>query len=356
MKIKLNDTLEIVKPFKMSFKEKGGFQATWAMIALILLIMLISYLVMIFGDKSVGLPMADRIFIPTQVMSWVFVAIGLFWFFERCLWIGATKSITLDEAIGIEWFFQQLALTKEKWVDFIRKNDLNVFIAEKSLPTYTATTVKATHFFFLHYFLFDYNKHRFWSSVALQKVCLRQEQVAIFLPEPDYQTPEANQAETVENLKTKVSDVSDLLALNKSLQDQLLASENKNKELKTSYETIQSDLKGYQMRDGKEEKKQTRLMLYTLGLAPIFHKLVEKKPDRQDVTSSAVEELFKTVINDSPTLKTLLTSFGENPEILPPYVFNGFWEILKSLDITNTGGPSPTHNLKRLKKKIFESG
>ncbi|MCL2102402.1 MAG: hypothetical protein FWH22_11895 [Fibromonadales bacterium] len=104
MKVNPNDTLEIAKPFKMSFREKGGFQATWAMIALILLIILISYLIMIFGDKSVELPMMDRIFIPAQVLSWVIVAIGFFWFFERCLWIGATKSITIDEAIDIEFF------------------------------------------------------------------------------------------------------------------------------------------------------------------------------------------------------------------------------------------------------------
>ncbi|MCL2102403.1 MAG: hypothetical protein FWH22_11900 [Fibromonadales bacterium] len=183
---------------------------------------------------------------------------------------------------------------------------------------------------------------------------MRQEQATIFLPEPDNQifkvTPPQEAAEDLQ------AQVNDLQTTSKTLQKQLVILEDTNKELQRNYEAVKSDLKCQQMRESKEEKNQKKLMLYSLGLSPIFHKLVEKKPDRRDLTKPALADLFKISVDSSPALKSLLLGLGEtNTAKLPDNVCDIFWENLKILELTSPGGMPPTGNLPRLKKIIFES-
>jgi hypothetical protein len=143
---------------------------------------------------------------------------------------------------------------------------------------------------------------------------------------------------------------------NKALQKQLFEEAEKVKELEVVKEAQKNELQGYTLREGKDDKAQKRLMLYSLGLAPIFHKLTAQKPDRRDLTKLALADLYKTSVEGSPALKSLLVGLGETePTKLPDNFCDLLWENLKTLDLTSPGGPPPTGNMARLKKIIFES-
>ncbi|GHV56209.1 hypothetical protein FACS189460_0580 [Deltaproteobacteria bacterium] len=349
------------KPFKMSGLEKGTLQAAWAMCALLVIILTISLVIIFAADKSVNRPLLDRTFIPAQVLSWAIVLLGIACFFNRCLWIGLTKSMILNEVVELKWFFEQIGLTEGKWIEFIRQNGLKVFIADQPLPGHVAVQAQATHFFFIAHFVFGYNKNRFWSAVALKQTCLRQEQAAAFLPKNQEEEGQGIGLETVEGLKTQMGHLQQRLVelgkLNKALQDQLTDNGNRTKELEEENESQKKEIQGFALREGKDDKAQKKLMLYTLGLAPIFHQMVARKPDRRDVTKTALADLFKTVMTGQPDLRRLLAALGEKtPLELPDYAGDLLWENLKTLALTNPGGPPPVGNLARLKKIIFAPG
>jgi hypothetical protein len=297
-------------------------------------------------------------FWPHLFMSLVFTG-GLLWALVKITTrFNLVGQIVLDKALRFTDAMENLGL-KHDWEQFhfVRHYDLPVYIAAKPLLAAESSAVKASFYPYIQTLLaspssLDEYKgsKRLCLKAADLDEALNKLQATTCLPEPETQAA----APPLRDIQTRVAD---LEMRNKVLQNQLVESGAKIKELESVNESCKSELQGYALREGKDDKAQKRLMLYSLALAPIFHKLVAKKPDRRDLTKPALAALFKISVEGRPTLKSLLVGLGEaEPTDLPDNFCDLLWENLKTLDLTSLGGPPPTGNLARLKKIVFDSG
>jgi hypothetical protein len=297
-------------------------------------------------------------FWPTLFMSLIFVG-GMLWVMLKVSTrINLVGRIVLDKALRFTDAMEGLGL-KHDWEQFhfVKHYDLPVYIAAKPLLTAEAYSVQASFYPYTNTLLtspssldeFKGNK-RLCLKAADLDVALNKLQAETSPTEPETEASTS----TSSNLQARLAD---LEVRNKILQNQLIEDGTKIKELEAANEALKSELQGHALREGKYDKAQKRLMLYSLGLAPIFHKLTAKKHDRRDLTKPALAALFKTSVDSDPALKSLLVGLGDkNPTDLPDNLCDLLWENLKILDLTNPGGPPPTGYLARLKKIIFESG
>lgn len=297
-------------------------------------------------------------FLPVLVFG-LFFACGSLWallkFSTRLDLVG---RIVLDKALRFTDALEGLGL-RHDWEQFhfVRHYDIPVYIANKPLLTAEAYSVKASFYPYIKGLLVSPSSLDAYKGS--KRICLKAADLAEALnklrlenspaePETEAATP------TLSNLQARLAD---LEIRNKILQNQLVETGTRIKELEVTNETLKNELHGHTLRDGKNEKAQKRLMLYSLGLAPIFHKLTATKYDRRDLTKPALMNLFKTSVDSTPALKSLLVGLGEkNPTDLPENIGDLLWENLKILDLTSPGGSPPTGYMARLKKIIFESG
>ena len=266
--------------------------------------------------------------------------------------------IVLDKALRFTDALEGLGL-KHDWEQFYfaRNYDLPVYIAAKPLLTAEATAVKASFYPYIQTLLASPSSLDEYKGS--KRLCLKaadlDEALNRFRAETSAPGPETEAATlTPSDLQARLAD---LEVRNKILQNQLVEVGTKVKELEAANAALKNELQGYALRAGKDERAQKRRMLYILGLAPIFHKLTAGKHDRRDLTKTVLPDLFKTSVENNPALRSLLEGLGEkNPTDLPDNFCDLLWENLKTLDLTNPGGPPPAGNLTRLKKIIFESG
>jgi len=297
-------------------------------------------------------------FWPNLFMSLVFVG-GLLWALVKITTrFNLVGQVVLDKALRFTDALEDLGL-KHDWEQFhfVRHYGLPVYIAARPLLNPEASAIKASLYPYIQTLLaspssLDEYKgsKRLCLKAADLDEALNQLRSAPSEPEPETQA-------TAPPLRDLQARVADLEMRNKILQNQLVEAGTKIKELESVNEARKNELQGYVLREGKDDKVQKRLMLYSLALAPIFHKLAAQKFDRRDLTKPAVAALFKISVDNSPALKSLLTGLGETePTDLPDNFCDLLWENLKTLDLTSPGGSPPTGNLARLKKIVFGSG
>jgi len=262
-----------------------------------------------------------------------------------------------DKAIRFTDALEGLGL-RHDWEQFhfVRQYDLPVYIAAKPLLTAETSTVKASFYPYIQTLLASPSSLDEYKGS--KRLCLKAAELdeALNKLRAESPPPEAEAGDANPTPSDRQDRVADLEVRNKALQNQLFEVTAKVKELEMVTETQKNELQGYTLREGKDDKAQKRLMLYSLGLAPIFHKLTAEKPDRRDLTKLALADLYKISVDGSPALKSLLVGLGETePTKLPDNFCDLLWENLKTLDLTSPGGPPPTGNMARLKKIIFES-
>ena len=295
-------------------------------------------------------------FWPNLFLSLIFVG-GLLWALMKVTTrFNLVGQVVLDKAIRFTDALEGLGLEHDwEQFHFVRHYGLPVYIAAKPLPASEASAVKASFYPYIQTLLASPTSLDEYKGS--KRLCLKSADLDEALNKLRAATspPKAEAAtQTPPDLQARLSD---LEVCNKILQNQLVEAGTKVKELEAANETRKSELQGYALREAKDDKAQKRLMLYSLGLAPIFHKITDKKPDRRDLTKTVLADLFKISVESSPALKSLLLGLGEKePARLPDNFCDLFWENLKILELTSPGGPPPTGNLTRLKKKIFESG
>ena len=295
---------------------------------------------------------------PQLFMSIAFLGWLLWTLLKVSTRLDLVGRIVLDKALRFTDALEGLGL-RHDWEQFhfVRQYDIPVYIAVKPLLNAEAFSVKAS--------FYPYIQTRLASPSSLdeykgsKRLCLKAADLTDALNKLRMENSPAEPATeaatpTLSNLQARLAD---LEIRNKILQNQLVETGTRIKELEAANEALKNEIHGHTMRGGKNEKAQKRLMLYSLGLAPIFHKLTDKKHDRQDLTKPALVNLFKTSVDSTPALKSLLAGLGEkNPTDLPENIGDLLWENLKILDLTSPGGSPPTGYLARLKKIIFDAG
>lgn len=265
-------------------------------------------------------------------------------------------AVTLDKALRFIDAMERLGLIHEwEQLQFVRHYKIPLYIAASPLLTDEAEAVKASVYPFVRTLLASTDFMA--AEKGRKRLCLRAEDLEAALAQIGQGSVQSTTPleEASPSLRDLQAQVANLEMEKKVLQNQFVESNSRIRELEDLNRDLKSEINIHARKDGKDDKAQKRLFLYTLGLAPVFQGIVVHKPDRRDVTRSAFGSLFKTSLNDDAVLKSLLLGLGESePDKLPDYISDLAWDYLKSLDLTNPSGPAPTGNLARLKKLIFD--
>lgn len=265
-------------------------------------------------------------------------------------------TVTLDRALRFTDTMERLGLVHEwEQLQFIRHYKIPLYIAAQPLLADEVQNVKASLYPFVRTLLASTDFMA--AEKGRKRLCLEAsalEDVLSQIGQGSVQST-APLEEAPASLRDLQAQVANLEMEKRVLQSQFVESNGRIKELEDLNRDLKSELHIHARKDGKDDKAQKRLFLYTLGLAQAFQGIIVHKPDRRDVTRSAFGSLFKTSLNDDAVLKSLLLGIGEDtPDKLPDYICDLAWEFLKGLELTNPSGPAPTGNLARLKKLIFD--
>ncbi|MDL2259264.1 hypothetical protein LJB99_00075 [Deltaproteobacteria bacterium OttesenSCG-928-K17] len=265
-------------------------------------------------------------------------------------------AVTLDKALRFTDAMERLGLVHEwEQLQFVRHYKIPLYIATQPLLSDEVENIKASLYPFVRTLLASTDFMA--AEKGRKRLCLKAEDLEAALAQigqgPVQST--APQEETPASLRDLQAQVANLEMEKKVLQSQFVESNAKIKELEALSRDLKSELHVHARKDGKDDKAQKRLFLYTLGLAPVFQSIIIHKPDRRDVTRGAFGSLFKASLNDDAVLKSLLLGIGEDPpDKLPDYICDLAWDFLKGLELTNSSGPAPTGNVARLKRLVFD--
>jgi len=171
-----NDSTNMTDSVHLSPLEKGLGQAVWVVAVIVVLFLIAGFIATWLFEHTKDQAVADRAFIPLQAIFICFTAMLIVMAFQRCFWIGLTKKTTLNEAVEIGWLLGRLGLLETDWRDYILKNRLTVFIAERPLAEPVSSQIKASCFYFFK-IMFGYSKLCFWTAVAQKKACFLRGQV-----------------------------------------------------------------------------------------------------------------------------------------------------------------------------------
>jgi hypothetical protein len=307
------------------------------------------------AQVKIKLTAAGGGFGPQLFLIALFMAITIWALMKVSTRLNLVGPVTLDKALRFDEAMQRLGLVHEwEQLQFVRHYKISLYIATQPLLTDEAEAVKAGVYPFVRTLLAstDYMA----AEKGRKRLCLRTEDLEAALAQIGQGAASSapTSEETPASLRDLQAQVANLEMEKKVLQSQFVESNSKIQELEALNSQLKSELQIHARKEGKDDKAQKRLFLYSLGLAPIFQAIVANKPDRRDVTRGAFSALFKASLNDDAVLKSLLLGIGEcAPDELPDYICHLAWDFLKSLELTNISGPAPTGSQARLKKLIF---
>jgi len=293
---------------------------------------------------------------PQLILIIMFLAIVGWGMLKLSTRLNLVGAVTLDKALRFTDTMERLGLVYEwEQLQFVRHYKIPLYIAAQPLLSDEGENVKVSLYPFVRTLLASTDFMA--AEKGRKRLCLKAEDLEAALTQIGQGSVQSTdpQEEAPASLRDLQAQVANLEMEKKVLQNQFVESNARIKELEDHNRDLKGELSVHARKDGKDDKAQKRLFLYTLGLTPVFQGIVLHKPDRRDVTRSAFGSLFKISLNDDAVVKSLLLGIGEDPpDKLPDYICDLAWEFLKGLDLTNSSGPAPTGNMTRLKRLIFE--
>ena len=264
--------------------------------------------------------------------------------------------VALGKALRFTDAMERLGLVHEwEQLQFVRHYRIPLYIAAQPLLSDEAENIKASLYPFVRTLLASTDFMA--AEKGRKRLCLKAEDLEAALAKVGQRSVQSTdpQEEAPASLRDLQAQVANLEMEKKVLQNQFIETNTRIKELEKLNRGLKGELNNNARQEGKDDKAQKRLFLYTLGLAPVFQGIIIHKPDRRDVTRSAFGSLFKTSLNADAVLKSLLLGIGEDlPDKLPDYICDLAWDFLKGLELTNPSGPAPTGNVARLKRLVFD--
>ena len=207
------------------------------------------------------------------LLFWCIVFMALVgWFIMKLTTrLNLVGSVTLDRALRFTDAMERLGLVHEwEQLHFVRHYKIPLYIAASPILAAEAQAVKAS--------LYPFVKTRLASTdfIAAEKgrkrLCLKAEDLEAALAQisqgPISSTDPAE--EMPAGLREIQARVARLEMEKKILQSQFVEATSRVKELETHNNELKGSIKVQARQEGKDDKAQKRLLLYTLGLAPVF--------------------------------------------------------------------------------------
>ena len=286
--------------------------------------------------------------------------IALFLILKASTYFNIVAPVTLDKAVRYIDAMERLGLLQEREQrQFIGSFRIPLYVAEAPLTMAEEEGIRARLYVFAHNplsskrFLDEHKGQRRLCfklddlNAALDKV---KATLGVRLSPEDEDSVDALKKRLAEAEKNRVALENEKKALNNRTLDLV----SQNKQLSKENEDLKDLKQGQVMRSAKKDRAEQELFLYSITLSPIYQRLVEGKHDPRDLTRSALNDLFATLIKKQPTTQeTFFLITQTRPTRLPENICDAIWNTLKAFDLVNTGGAAPAGNQGRLMEIVF---